>query len=253
MAVFAAPSSTVTARIAQFPLPTVIAGRFRMTRRLGQGGMGVVYEAEDLQLGGSVALKTIQPEVSLSAKFVERFKREIQVAKRVTHPNVCRIYDVGFHPSPSDPNAQMFLTMELIEGETLAQRLARGPMTPVEAASLVRQMAVAVGAAHDAGVIHRDFKSSNVMLAPHNGDLRAVVMDFGLAGGFDDRENGEAHSGEIAGTPEYMAPEQLVDGAITPATDIYALGIVIHEMVNEKVLISQAENELRDCEDAGAA
>lgn len=207
----------------QLPLSETVGGRFRIIRSLGQGGMGIVYEAEDLQLGGLVALKTIRPEIGLSATSVEHFKREIQLAKKVTHPNVCRIYDVGFHPSPSDPEPQMFVTMELLEGETLAQRLARGPMKVSEAMPFVQQLAEALGAAHAAGIVHRDFKSNNVMLTRRDGCIRAVVMDFGLAGGFDNADNNEAQPAEVAGTPEYMAPEQVAGGAITPATDIYHL------------------------------
>jgi Flp pilus assembly protein TadD len=219
----------------EFNPSAVIAGRFRIVRLIGRGGMGEVYQAEDLQMGGHIALKTIRPELLHDPRSVELFKREIQLAKKVTNPNACRIYDVGFHPSSSDPDAKMFLTMELLEGRTLSNRLKSGPISTAEALPLIEQMADALGAAHRAGVVHRDFKSGNVMLAPHPAGMRAVVMDFGLARTASHLEG--AHTGPstatfgAVGTPEYMAPEQLTGGAITPATDIYALGIVIYEMV----------------------
>lgn len=219
----------------EFKPSAVIAGRFRIVRLIGRGGMGEVYQAEDLQMGGHIALKTIRPDLLNNPQSTELFKREIQLAKKVTNPNVCRIYDVGFHPSSSDPDARMFLTMELLEGQTLSKRLAAGSLSTAEALPLVEQMADALGAAHRAGIVHRDFKSGNVMLASHAAGTRAVVMDFGLARSAAQSQS--AHT-DVAtetlgavGTPEYMAPEQLTGGAITPATDIYAFGIVIYEMV----------------------
>jgi serine/threonine protein kinase len=225
--------SAVTADL--FTPSGVIGGRFKIVRWIGRGGMGEVYETKDLHLGESVALKTIRPDIASATNSAERFKREIQIAKRVTHPNVCRIYDVGFHPSSADPNARLFLTMELLRGETLAHRLASGPMTTSEAFPLIEQLAEALEAAHNAGVIHRDFKSSNVMLTTHQGRTRAVIMDFGLARTFDNAEgpaeNPVTRSRDLAGTPEYMAPEQLTRDPVTAAADIYAFGIVIYEVV----------------------
>jgi len=219
----------------EFNLSAVISGRFRIVRLIGRGGMGEVYQAEDLHMGGHIALKTIRPELLHNPQSTELFKREIQLAKKVTHPNVCRIYDVGFHPSSSDPDAKMFLTMELLEGRTLSSRLTAGPMSTEEALPLVQQMADALGAAHRASIVHRDFKSGNVMLVSHSGGTRAVVMDFGLAHTATQSDGGHSDAATqtlgAVGTPEYMAPEQLTGGAITPATDIYALGIVVYEMV----------------------
>jgi Tol biopolymer transport system component len=219
----------------EFKPSAVIAGRFRIVRLIGRGGMGEVYQAEDLQMGGHIALKTIRPELLNNPQSTELFKREIQLAKKVTNPNVCRIYDVGFHPSSGDPDARMFLTMELLEGRTLSNRLTEGPMSTAEALPLIQQMADALGAAHRAGIVHRDFKSGNVMLAAHPAGTRAVVMDFGLARTAAQSQSAHTNAATetlgAVGTPEYMAPEQLTGGAITPATDIYALGIVIYEMV----------------------
>ena len=225
------------------PLPAfhrdeLIAGRFKIVRLLGQGGMGAVYEAEDQELGGRVALKTVHPEATTDPRTVERFKQEIYLARKVTHPNVCRIFDLFHHrASPSD-DAIVFLTMELLAGETLAQRLRRGGrMDPAEALPLVSHMAAALTAAHQAGIVHRDFKPSNVVLVPlkeNAAEVRAVVTDFGLAhtsGGDRSVVLSVTGSGEALGTPAYMAPEQLGTEETTPASDIYALGLVIYEMV----------------------
>ncbi len=217
----------------------VVAGRYRVVRFLARGGMGEVYEAEDLELGEHVALKTIQPLVADQPGVLERFKREIQLARKVTHPNVCRIFDLGHHRF-AEVGARgalrevTFLTMELLEGETLSQRIKRLKRIPLpEALPIIRQVAAALCTAHQASIIHRDFKSSNVILVPSKDVDRAVVTDFGLARGTVDSGNLEASlttSGDIVGTPAYMAPEQLEGGPIGPAVDIYALGVVMYEM-----------------------
>jgi eukaryotic-like serine/threonine-protein kinase len=213
----------------------LLAGRFRIVKFIDRGGMGDVYEAEDLELRERVALKTVRPEIAGVPQAMERFKREIQLARRVTHPNVCRIFDI-FHDKTESGDIT-FLTMELLPGETLHHRLSRiGRMTTTEALPIIRQMAAGLGAAHNVGVIHRDFKSSNVMLIPLDADaqqFRAVVTDFGLARPAIAHQSLAtlSNAGEALGTPAYMAPEQLENGPITPATDIYALGIVIYEAI----------------------
>lgn len=227
----------------------VISRRFEITRFIGRGGMGEVYEARDLDLGERVALKTIRPEIASVPRFMARFKQEIQLSRRVTHPNVCRMFDLERHqPSmETDPSAGevTFLTMELLPGETLAARLERsGRMAPAEAFPLAQQMAAALAAAHEVGVLHRDFKPGNVMLVPAKsgeGNERAVVTDFGLAKVFAaaGQPTGEGSapptaSGHIIGTIAYMAPEQLQGREATPASDIYALGLVMYEMVAGK-------------------
>jgi len=197
-----------------------IAGRYRIVRFLARGGMGEVYEAEDAELRDRVALKTIHPAVALEEGAVERFKREIHLARKVTHPNVCRIFDLGQHVPAPGAEPVLFFTMELLEGETLAARLARAGRLPLERAlPIVRQCAAALAAAHAAGVIHRDFE-------------RAVVTDFGIArGGADDRFAMTLTSaGGVVGTPAYMAPEQVAGEAVTPAVDQFALGVVLYEM-----------------------
>ena len=214
----------------------VLAGRFRIVRFIARGGMGDVYEAEDLELRECVALKTVRAEIAGEEHAMDRFKREIHLARKVTHPNVCRTFDLFHHVEGTERIT--FLTMELLEGETLHQRLQRsGRMDINDALQIVQQMAGALAAAHKAGVIHRDFKSSNVILVPgdaHGRENRAVVTDFGLARLTVSRESMASLSNptDMAGTPAYMAPEQLEGGEITAATDIYALGIVMYEMVS---------------------
>jgi eukaryotic-like serine/threonine-protein kinase len=221
-----------------FAVGELVGGRYRLLRLLGEGGMGVVFEAEDLMLSERVALKAIRPEVGQDEKVVERFKREIQLARKVTHPNVCRIFDVGFHQTGSGAPG-VFLTMELLAGETLAQRIARGRIPPTELRPLVGQMASALTAAHSAGVVHRDFKSANVILVPVGDRTRAVVTDFGLARGTEDLQGSNVTGdGGIVGSPAYMAPEQVEGGKVGPAADVYALGIVVYEAVTGEVPFS---------------
>jgi tetratricopeptide (TPR) repeat protein/tRNA A-37 threonylcarbamoyl transferase component Bud32 len=200
--------------------------------------MGEVYEAEDLELRERVALKTVRPEIAQDERAIERFKREIHLARKVTHPNVCRIFDLGHHQTPLGGGGITFLTMELLAGETLSEQLRRtGRLSTADAFPLVAQMASALAAAHSAGIVHRDLKPGNVVLVPSKegeGGVRAVVTDFGLARRLAPSETVAAplsSAGEIVGTPAYMAPEQVEGGEITLAADIYALGIVMYEMV----------------------
>jgi tetratricopeptide (TPR) repeat protein len=215
----------------------VLAGRYRIVAFLGRGAVGEVYEAQDVELDEPVAIKVLRPEIAGDEQALRRFKREIQLARRVTHPNVCRVFDLVYdHPAePAGPGAgpRAFLTMELLRGETLADLLERGgPMSTAEALPIVLQIAQALEAAHVNGVIHRDLKSANVFLVGSPGGPRAMVTDFGLAGSTTPMVSAElTATGEMVGSPAYMAPEQVRGEESTPATDIYALGIVIYEMV----------------------
>jgi tetratricopeptide (TPR) repeat protein/TolB-like protein len=219
----------------------VLAGRFKVIRFIARGGMGEVYEAEDEELNERVAVKTARFESSQSAQQIERFRREIQLARKVTHPNVCRTFDVFRHgntPLGSAPSQILIVSMELLSGETLDRRVrGGGALSPADALPIVLQMCAGLGAAHRVGVTHRDFKSANVMLVPPkaNEPTRAVVTDFGLAHAEERAEHTLTQPGDIVGTPSYMSPEQIEGGAITPATDIYALGIVIYEMLTGKL------------------
>ncbi len=211
-----------------------VAGRFRVIDFLGQGGMGEVYEVEDLTLNHEhSALKILRASSVNDEEAIHRITRELQLARTITHVNVCRVHDVGQHQTGSG-GAITFFTMELLRGETLADRLRAGRLTMAEALPLVQQMVMALDAAHAANVIHGDFKPANIMLAAErDGAERVVVTDFGLA-----RWNPVAtalvtrtQDSLGGGTPAYMAPEQLQRRPITAATDVYSLGIVLYEMV----------------------
>lgn len=202
----------------------VAADRFRIVRFLGEGGMAQVYEAEDLVLRCPVALKVLHPHLAPNKQFIERFRREILIGQRVAHPNVCRIHDFWKHENT------FFLTMELIEGETLSQLLRRqGRLSLEEARPIVRQVVEGLAAAHAVGIVHRDLKSSNIMLTRD----RVVVTDFGLALSAI-AVSGVAQvtdTGLAIGTPAYMSPEQIEGQPVTAAADIYALGVVLYEAV----------------------
>ncbi|HEY6768632.1 MAG TPA: serine/threonine-protein kinase, partial [Candidatus Sulfotelmatobacter sp.] len=214
----------------------LLSGRYKIVRMLGRGGMGEVYEAEDIELHARVALKTIRPDFSAQTDALERFRREVQLARRVSHPNVCRIFDLGFHLDV-DGKKNWFLTMELLPGQTLAETIMRtGPMAASEALPLVKQMAAGLDAAHAEGIVHRDFKSANILLVPQSGGRRsqAKITDFGLARAVAGSGSVMATAtglGLIAGTPAYMAPEQVEGGETTVQTDIYAFGIVLYELL----------------------
>ncbi len=223
----AAPTTTL------FQPDEIVGERYRIRRFIARGGMGEVYEAEDQELRQPVALKTVHPRDATHETAIERFKREISLARKVTHANVCRIYDVGYHARP-DGSSVIFLTMELLRGETLSHRIRRqGTLTPAESLPIARQMIAALSAAHAAGVIHRDFKSENVFLVPASDGARVVVTDFGVARGTEhDQFAAQVTMADAAvGTPAYMAPEQIEGGTLTAAIDQYALGVVLFEMV----------------------
>ncbi len=222
----------------QIRIGDVLAARYRILRHLGSGGMGEVFEAEDLELHARTALKTIRPEIALQPDVLERFKREVHLARKVTHPNVCRIFDLGCHVGSSGAK-NWFLTMELLAGPTLAQTIVQsGRMTAAEALPIVKQMAAGLDAAHNAGIVHRDFKSANVILLPSSTGSApaplAKITDFGLARASAGDETMMATlsgQGFVAGTPAYMAPEQVEGAEVSPQTDIYAFGIVMYEML----------------------
>jgi serine/threonine protein kinase len=220
----------------EFPPGTEVAGRYRVVRLLGAGGGGEVYEVEDLELREPVALKTLRFEKPGDAAARERFRREITLARRVSHPNICRTFDFGTHRRP-DGVEETFLTMELVRGTTLSGFLGlRGRLTPDELLPILRQLVAGLAAAHDAGVVHRDFKSPNVILESPAlaGDTpRAVITDFGLArlqeGGETTHAASVTVAGMIVGSPAYMAPEQIRSGEVSQRSDIYSLGVVMYE------------------------
>jgi eukaryotic-like serine/threonine-protein kinase len=226
-----------------------LAGRFTILRFIARGGMGAVYEANDVLLRTRVALKVLQGRISENAETMERFRREVLLARQVSHPNVCRVYEL-YQATAGSGTPVHFLTMEFLDGETLAARLLhQGRLTTAEALPLVQQMCSGLAAAHAQGVVHRDFKSSNVLLvqkggpsAASLGETRVAITDFGIARALvqEAMEVGNGLTGDagIVGTPEYMAPEQVTGGEISQATDVYALGIVLYEMVTGRLPFS---------------
>src|SRR5450432_1016482 len=187
----------------------LVAKRYRIVRFIARGGMGEVYEAFDEELQQRVALKTVTAAASDSPEAVRRLKGEVQLARRVSHPNVCRIYDFGTH-ALSDSTPLSFLTMEFVEGETLGQYIRLGGALPLsEARELAREMLLGLSAAHDAGVLHRDFKSDNVILRPDGAlGCTPLILDFGLARALDqESQQGTSSSNPtLVGTFSYIAP-----------------------------------------------
>lgn len=208
-----------------------LAGRFQVERHLGSGAAGDVYQAFDQVRDARVAIKTIRPGLLTQPGELVALRKELRVASLVSHPNVCRLYDITI-PSPPD-DAPAFISMELIEGETLSALLRRGRLKTGEALCILTQIIAGLAAAHERGVIHRDLKSGNIMLTGEPANPRAVIMDFGLAReirpGSDWRT---ALTTELfAGTPAYMAPEQFEGRPATVASDIHALGVIMFEMI----------------------
>ena len=210
----------------------LVAERYRIVRPVARGGMGLVYEAEDTELGGRVALKALRPEMAMHSTSLARFRREIHLARRVTHPNICRLYDVGQHIDSQ--RAIRFLTMELLHGETLSRLVEReAPLAPERALPIVAQILSGLAAAHEAGVVHRDFKPSNVLLVETQRGPRVVVTDFGLSASIEDGQDPArlTATGQLMGTLAYLAPEQLEGKPCTPVSDLYAFGCVFYLMM----------------------
>jgi predicted Ser/Thr protein kinase len=200
----------------------LLAGRYRIIALLGRGGMGEVYRADDLTLGQPVALKFLPEEAMRDEVVLERFRNEVRISRRVSHPNVCRVYDVG------EVDGHTFFTMEYVDGEDLASLLRRiGRLPSDKALEIARQLCAGLAAAHAKGVLHRDLKPANIML---DGRGQVVVTDFGLAGLVDQIPGSDVRSG----TPAYMAPEQLEGKEVTPKSDIYSLGLVLYEIFTGK-------------------
>ena len=216
------PPSTDPIDDSRFIPGTMLAGRYRIVALIGRGGMGEVYRAEDLKLGQPVALKFLPDGMANHSDRLARFHQEVRVARQVSHPNVCRVYDIG------EADGQHFLSMEYVDGEDLASLLRRiGRLPAAKATELARQVCAGLAAAHDRGVLHRDLKPANVLI---DGRGRARIADFGLAGFAEERRDGQG----IAGTPGYMAPEQYAGKGTSTRSDIYALGLVLYELFTGK-------------------
>src|SRR5580704_4255164 len=201
----------------------VLGGRYRIVALLGKGGMGEVYRADDLSLEQPVALKFLPEAVAHNPEALARFRNEVRIARQVSHPNVCRMYDLG------EADGCCFLSMEYVDGEDLGSLLRRiGRLPADKALEIARKLCAGLAAAHEKGVLHRDLKPANVML-----DARGQVLltDFGLAG-----LAGQIEGAEVCnGTPAYMAPEQLSGQEVTARSDIYSLGLVLYEIFTGKL------------------
>ena len=206
----------------RFIAGTLLGGRYRIIGLLGQGGMGEVYRATDLTLGQSVALKFLPAEAAGNSRLLERFAGEVRVARLVSHPNVCRVYDLG------EIDGAPFISMEYVDGEDLSSLLLRiGRLPADKAIETARKICAGLAAAHDRGIIHRDLKPQNIMM---NKRGEVVIMDFGLAAIAHQLSGAEARNG----TPAYMAPEQLKGAEVTTRSDLFALGLVLYELFTGK-------------------
>lgn len=208
-------------------LGTVIDRRYELEALIGQGGVGRVYRARDAELGRSLAIKVLRRELSDDPELRERFLREAETASRVVHPGIVRISDWG-HLADGRP----FFVMDLLEGSSLRAVLARhGRLPPARAIEIARRVAEALAAAHQAGIVHRDLKPDNVQLAP---DGRVELLDFGLAIAVDSTAQ-QGGSRVAFGTPHYMSPEQAAGDPVDGRADLYALGVVLYEMLTGRV------------------
>ncbi len=197
----------------------LVGGRYRIVRELGRGAMGVVYEAVHEGLGRKCALKLLRPAQSSDQDAVRRFEREARILAKLASPHLVEVLDVA-----RTDEGVPFLVMELLEGESLEARIARGPLVREEALAVLRDVSLGVHAAHVAGVVHRDLKLSNVMLTATG----AKVVDFGVASFFDGSMDGSTAS--VAGTPRTMSPEQLLGEKVGPASDVWAIGVVAYRL-----------------------
>jgi serine/threonine protein kinase/beta-lactam-binding protein with PASTA domain len=219
----------VVATVSELLVGQLLDGRYRIVARIARGGMATVYEALDTRLHREVAVKVMHASLARDPDFVDRFIREARSAARLSHPNVVAVFDQGSQPDPRTGEDCVYLVMELIRGRTLRQLLReRGPLPAADALAVIEPVLAALRAAHDAGIIHRDVKPENVLLAD---DGRVEVADFGLARAVNSASGHTMTRGVLLGTVSYLAPEQVVDGSADARTDVYAAGIVLFEML----------------------
>ncbi len=202
---------------------SIVAERYHILRKLGEGGMGTVYLAEHVKMGRKAALKVMNPGMNSDPDAIARFNREAANASRLNHPNVCAIYDFG-----ETPDGLIYLAMEFIEGESLTSLIAKNGYLPApRAAAIIHQAADALAAAHDQGIVHRDLKPDNIMIAKaRDGSDVVKVVDFGIAKASSSDAQRVTKTGLVVGTPEYMSPEQLAGDKLDGRSDIYSLGLV---------------------------
>jgi eukaryotic-like serine/threonine-protein kinase len=228
------PTRTATEGAAQrLAAGALLGGRYRIAGLLGVGGMGMVYRAEDEQLGLTVAVKVLRPDIGQDGQRLERFKQELLLARQVSHPNVVRIHDIG-----TDDDL-VFLTMDFVAGRSLRELLAdERRLPPDRAAEIARQLALALEAAHRAGVVHRDLKPANVLVDESAAGLRVAITDFGIARSLAGA--GMTVPGTVLGTLVYLSPEQARGDAVDGRSDLYALGLVLYEMLTGELPFSAA-------------
>jgi serine/threonine protein kinase len=216
------PSSPVSAP-ERGDLPARI-GQYAIERKLGEGGMGVVYAARDERLKRTVALKMMS-SLTNDERARTRFWREARVAASVNHPNVCQIYEI------SEDHGELFIAMELLEGEALSERVREGPLSIADALAIEFGILAALSALHARGIVHRDLKPSNVFITPHN----VKVLDFGLARPEPEPSlpsaTSQSQDGTLLGTPSYMAPEQVTSGVVDSRSDLFAAGAILFELL----------------------
>jgi eukaryotic-like serine/threonine-protein kinase len=237
-------STRTTVTTARFKAGDVIAGRFSVVRFIARGGMGEVYEVEDHLLQCSrVALKIIRPEIAADAEASHRFMQEVLLARQISHPNLCQIYEI--FRCDDMPPAFLFLTMKLLAGDTLDARIRKGLLVSRdEALEIFRQMIAGIAAIHGAGIVHRDIKPTNVMLDRSGDRIRVSIMDFGLARNFQS-EVTLLRPGVIAGTPGYLSPELIMGQPPSRASDLFALGVLLHQVLTGERPVESPDGRLQ--------
>ncbi len=234
----------------ELQLPVVVGGRYRLTDLRG-GGMAKVYKAIDVTLEREVAVKLINPELRAEPEFDARFQREARIASQLHDPHIVVVHDFGI-----DPALGPFLVMEFLQGQSLRERLAQGPLPLKAALQLGAQLVLALIHAHDKGIVHRDIKPDNIFLLNVSGvRLHVRVLDFGIARIYraDDAHNHSATlttPGAVLGTPRYMSPEQLAGNPVDARSDLYSIAVVIHEALTGEVPYVSGKKLIDYCPDA---
>ena len=236
-----APTESSSDAVAGLSRDHLLDERYRIRRLLGSGGMADVYEAFDLELDETIAVKVVHPDIASRESMVSQFKKEIKLARKIVHPNVCRIYDFG------SAGELIFVTMELVPGSTLDSLTKERSDLELDAKiEMFREILSGLEAAHETGIIHRDLKPQNVMVTPEG---RAVIMDFGIARELSTDEISTTTS-EVIGTPAYMAPERMLGNAVDQRADIYSLGVILFELATQRrpfsgmTVFDMAQNQL---------